>query len=194
MKRCPKTSESTVFSDKPCPKGHVGLRYKLAGRCVFCARERVGRHYKVDPQRIKRRSAEHRQLAESKRRRKEWYRANAQQVIAKTAEWTRSHPDAKRASVRKYQKKNADRYRVWNAKRSERIRRATPAWADQAEISKFYKLAQALNKETGILHSVDHIIPLQGRYICGLHVEENLQVIPLIDNARKSNVFDVLAA
>ena len=58
--------------------------------------------------------------------------------------------------------------------------RATPAWADFDKIKSIYD-----NCPTG--YHVDHIIPLQGKYICGLHVETNLQYLPASENISKRN-------
>jgi hypothetical protein len=56
-----------------------------------------------------------------------------------------------------------------------------------SEIRKVYAFSARLTAETGIRHEVDHVIPLQGETVCGLHWEGNLQVLPKIDNIRKSN-------
>lgn len=64
-----------------------------------------------------------------------------------------------------------------------------PDWADKNVISEFYELAKQLSKETGISHHVDHIIPLRGKLVSGLHVPENLQVIPYNENISKSNKY-----
>ena len=58
----------------------------------------------------------------------------------------------------------------------------TPKWADNAKIKDIY-----LNCPTG--YHVDHIIPLQGELVSGLHVEYNLQYLPAKDNLSKSNKF-----
>ena len=65
--------------------------------------------------------------------------------------------------------------------------RATPAWADQEKVRAFYEEAQAISKETGVQHHVDHIVPLTSSWVCGLHNEFNLQVLPGVDNLRKHN-------
>lgn len=58
----------------------------------------------------------------------------------------------------------------------------TPPWADLEKIRKIYR-----NCPEG--YHVDHIIPLQGELISGLHVESNLQYLPAIENCRKGNKF-----
>ena len=63
-----------------------------------------------------------------------------------------------------------------------RLRKAKPIWADTAKIREFYK-----NKPEGM--HVDHIIPLRGEFVCGLHVEYNLQYLDAMVNMRKSNKF-----
>lgn len=65
--------------------------------------------------------------------------------------------------------------------------RARPPWADRSAIAWFYDLARELTRNTGVRHSVDHCIPLNHPLVCGLHVENNLAVITLSDNCRKSN-------
>lgn len=64
---------------------------------------------------------------------------------------------------------------------------AIPPWADLDAIKALYKLASDLTASTGVPHHVDHIVPLQSKYVCGLHVEANLQVLPSSINQRKSN-------
>ena len=58
----------------------------------------------------------------------------------------------------------------------------------------FYEEARRLTEETGIVHHVDHIIPINHPLICGLHVETNLQVLPAAENSRKGNRLTALAA
>lgn len=65
----------------------------------------------------------------------------------------------------------------------------TVAWADERQIAVFYKVAAALSRRDGILYHVDHVIPLQGKTVSGLHVHYNLAVIPAIDNIKKGNRF-----
>jgi hypothetical protein len=107
-------------------------------------------------------------------------RPSRKELRAAAAELERRRKETRAAIVRFH----AARQRVLRLKR-------TPPWANQEAILEFYKLARALSTSTGIPHHVDHIIPLQGKLVSGLHVEGNLQVLPWRDNILKRNTFEV---
>ena len=62
---------------------------------------------------------------------------------------------------------------------------ATPVWVDLDAIEEFYRAAMQLTLDTGVEHEVDHIVPLNGKKVCGLHVAYNLQVITRKANRQK---------
>ncbi len=107
----------------------------------------------------------------------------------------RTHP--RRWDTAEYRKRhsqwrddNRDVYLAKKARYRARKRNACPAWLTQeqhAEIQVFYTEAVRLTRETGVPHQVDHIVPLGGSTVCGLHVPWNLQVITAKENLRKSN-------
>jgi hypothetical protein len=66
--------------------------------------------------------------------------------------------------------------------RKEHVKRATPSWANKKALREFYKACPAG-------YHVDHIIPLRGKNISGLHVVENLQYLLAKDNMTKHNTF-----
>jgi len=73
------------------------------------------------------------------------------------------------------------------AKRFASKMRAMPAWANQFFIEEAYDLARRREAATGIEWHVDHIVPLRSAVVCGLHVENNLRVIPATSNMAKGN-------
>ena len=83
----------------------------------------------------------------------------------------------------------ADRRRYWD--RAAVFRYATPLWANRPLISEIYAECKRLSLETGIKHQVDHIVPVKHPLVCGLHVENNLEIISAFENNLKSNKFSV---
>lgn len=63
-------------------------------------------------------------------------------------------------------------------------------WANGETIKALYEEAQRLSLETGVQHHVDHVIPLQGEFVSGLHVETNMQILPYRENIAKKNRFE----
>lgn len=71
--------------------------------------------------------------------------------------------------------------------RKRKIRMATPPWVNKYVLDQIYIQCNLISKETGLKHHVDHIIPLQGGIVCGLHVPWNLQILPWDWNLSKGN-------
>ena len=94
--------------------------------------------------------------------------------------------------IKEWQRNNPSIVRAHNAKRRASKLQATPQWADLGKIQEVYTEAQRLTELLGIEMHVDHIVPLQGSLVSGLHVETNLQILPAVENLRKSNKFEVI--
>ena len=69
----------------------------------------------------------------------------------------------------------------------KKVQQATPVWADLEKIRKLYKKAKQMTKDFGVQYSVDHVIPLRGEFVWGLHVHNNLQIVLHEVNMRKGN-------
>lgn len=68
---------------------------------------------------------------------------------------------------------------------------ATPKWADLKKIRQMYKLKKFMQIGNPIRLHIDHIYPLRGEKVCGLHVHYNLQIIPAKQNLIKGNEYEV---
>lgn len=71
------------------------------------------------------------------------------------------------------------------------MRLATPKWANPAAMLEIYAERDRLTEQTGVPHHVDHIVPIQHSYVCGLNCEANLRVVTATENLRKRNHFAV---
>jgi hypothetical protein len=102
--------------------------------------------------------------------------------------------DKKREWQRAYLKANPGHSAAYVAKRHAAKLKRTPAWLTEFDLIKIkclYQLAAMRSRESGYIWHVDHIIPLQGAFVSGLHVPNNLRVIPAVENIRKSNLHEV---
>lgn len=70
-------------------------------------------------------------------------------------------------------------------RRRRREKRNTPKWADPTMTATMYIEAAHMTRETGELHVVDHIVPLDGKLVCGLHWHVNMRVIHWLENSKK---------
>ena len=105
------------------------------------------------------------------------------------SDYYQRHPEKLRAYNKANRTKNHSTHIACVKARSLRKRHAVPPWADMAAIRSLYETARRMTVETGIKHHVDHIIPLSGKTVCGLHVQGNLRVIEGAENMRKHNAF-----
>jgi hypothetical protein len=138
-------------------------------------------------------------------RNKIWQAANPEKMKAAIRSWQQSNPErmaetnrrsrmkipgAWAARQREWRRANPEKWNEMVALRRAAQEQAVPGWLtreDRRAMRVFYAEAQKLSKETGVPHHVDHIVPLRGKTVRGLHVPWNLQVIPALDNIRKRN-------
>jgi hypothetical protein len=91
---------------------------------------------------------------------------------------------------KQYRLANPHKIRALKAKRRAAKLEALPQWltkSDHEEMKELYEIARIFKLYTGEEYHVDHIVPLQGENVCGLHVPWNLQVIPAKENQVKYN-------
>lgn len=112
-----------------------------------------------------------------------------EKLVAKTQRWRAKNPQSAADFSRKTRQKHAARVLANKAKYRAAKLQATPQWLNKGhwfEIGCVYLYRDAL-KRVGLDYHVDHIVPLQGKKVSGLHVPENLQVLPADMNRLKNN-------
>lgn len=162
------------FTGLPCKKGHIAERQTSNGTCVLCAREIAADCVARNPDGKRASNAK-------------YYEANSDKVKLLNATWRAENPEEMRAIRQRHYRSNKADYLSWSSFREEYVKLATPAWADKAAITTIYREAARLSAETGVPHDVDHIVPLRGHNVCGLHVPWNLRPLPASKNRGKDN-------
>jgi 5-methylcytosine-specific restriction endonuclease McrA len=176
------TGAKYYFTGEPCKHGHIATR-KTKGSCVECL--------KVEWEKANTTRAdyfrEYNKSEAGQQAKRKYYEANKENVIARA----QARPDEDKRRYKKTHKvNNPDMYKEMTSLRRRRFRDATPKWltdTHKMEIRLKYRLAIALSRATGERYAVDHIIPLHGENVCGLHVPWNLQVLTQKDNLAKYN-------
>jgi hypothetical protein len=108
--------------------------------------------------------------------------------------WRESNKEHIVAYAKTYRQDNKEHYNFLCQKRKLDKLKRTPAWLTEDDlwaIAEAYDLAALRTQMLGVQFHVDHIIPLRGKKVSGLHVPQNIRVIPGIENMRKTNKFEV---
>jgi len=122
-----------------------------------------------------------------------WREDNREKSNAYTRKWRSENPEKQYQASRNWVKAVPGRQYALSRSRKKHIKQATPSWANFRYIRLFYEMAKMEEERLGVPVHVDHIIPLRGKNVCGLHVEDNLQLLTAKDNLRKNNRANIIA-
>jgi len=203
MKKCSGCKKQKDENEFSVCKAHSD---SLASNCKPCAAA-YGKTWRADnAEKIRADKKTYRQnnLVHARNKAKLWKRDNAEKVkllrqpyLDRTVEKRRAqaaineikNKESNLIRHRQHKKDNPARYASMCRLRQARKLQATPVWADVGMIRAFYELSAFCTELTGEQHHVDHVIPLQGKLVCGLHVHNNLQVITENENLMKGRKY-----
>jgi hypothetical protein len=183
-----------------CTRLHAKI-YRINNRDRLNAHSR--KWHQENKDHIKKRSKEWREAnpEKSKAQKKRYREKYKEQISKKMKEWIKNNPRKERVYSEKqkerikikkkeWKQNNKGLERAYSMKRYAKKLKATPKWLSDCHyknIEQIYIEARNTEKLDGIPRHVDHIIPLQGKNVSGLHVPWNLQILTKKENLKKSN-------
>lgn len=177
---------------KPCKHGHFAERYVTTAICVDCVKIQSVQWKKANPEK---QTASMRKWLENNRelhntRVKRWQKANPDKVKIAATAWVKANPEKVKQKAKRYVQRHPAEYTARAVASVARRAKRVPSWLtinDKWMMREAYKLAKLRTNMFGFVWEVDHIIPLRGQFVSGLHVPTNLQVIPKVENRNKRN-------
>jgi hypothetical protein len=169
---------------KKIDKFSKNYRYKdkLEIYCKKCIHTKYLKNYKKNKEIYKRTSKLYRKnfSEKIKKYKKEYYIKNKEYLLSYFNKWKILNKNKISKNSKRYREKNRNRYSYYATLRRNILINATPKWVNLNEIKRIY-----LYRPKGKV--VDHIVPLKGKTVCGLHVPWNLQYLTKSQNSKKIN-------
>ena len=170
----------------------LGERAVAGAACVKCSLEAVQRYHAKHPEKRRAQSAIDNNKCPEQRSaaHKMWREANVTHDAARKQAYRAANLEQVKLTYKRYYEANYPRMLAKrNKQHADKLQR-TPSWLTADEhwmIEQAYELAAMRTARFGFPWHVDHVIPLRGKLASGFHTPYNLQVIPAVDNLRKSN-------
>jgi hypothetical protein len=171
--------KGATYLGTPCKNGHDGYRYSKGGGCVACVK--LGSQKWHEHNKEKTKILKH-----------EWHLKNAEYKRNKTKEYYKNYTEKAISSIKKWKQNNPGKVSAIEANRRANFLLRTPKWLTHEQLEQIYIKYSLAEWCSNVMHEkyhVDHIVPLQGKCVSGLHVPWNLQVIRAKENLSKGNRF-----
>lgn len=162
---------------KPCKYGHISPRFTSTSGCVECLTMHNTSPRQVE---VKKQSRERLKDKENAKAREKYNNTKEYQSERKRID-REKNPEKYKLRARKYQQSNKPKMAAKSAKRRSDKLQATPPWV----VGEVVREIEAIYEKCPRGWHVDHVFPLRGDNSCGLHVPENLSIIPKWLNVRK---------
>lgn len=185
MKVCTKCKEAKPLSDFNRNKRAPGGFHR---RCRPCSS--ADRAPRRETERKAQMAKYHANHAESLEKQRQYQANNRDKYRAASKKWRQENPLMMRVVQGIWYSANKDKNAASAKRYYTRKRNRCPKWLTKEQheqIERFYWTARWLTDNSGVRHSVDHIVPLFGKNVCGLHVPWNLQVLTASENSSKGN-------
>lgn len=178
-----KSNLKYYFTGKPCKHGHVSKRKSGSGQCYECNLLSQRKHYDNDKEKCRLRTKKYYAANKSEvlRKAKVYAASNKDKIGARMTIWREANRAHQINYALEYKKNNPAMNRLWSSNYRAKKIMATPSWSNIEKVESIYKEGDRLNMQ------VDHIVPLSSDIVCGLHCDDNLQLLTAKQNASKGN-------
>lgn len=192
----------TYFTGVPCKNGHTAERRTSNKQCTKCLKEwhennkdrhkaTMARNYQEKKEDYLER-ARHQRETEDPEKIKSWKRKwrRSEKGKEQSRNWIAANKDKHAEYTKDWKSRNVGKVREHTRTRQAAILQRTPPWLTEdqrKQIQSIYEEAHSLEQQDGIKRHVDHIVPLQGEEVSGLHVPWNLQILTESENCSKWN-------
>jgi len=169
--------DTRYFTGRPCKYGHIEERNTKSGECLACSRKRS------------------KQVSEDRKKEcpdhwKKIYARYADKKKAYAKAYREANPEKVKQTINRYREENKSLFTRLQMERQLKIKQARPSWLTEEDmhwINAIYQSSKLIKDEYGVETSVDHMIPIKGKNVCGLHVPWNLRVVTRSYNSKKLN-------
>jgi hypothetical protein len=144
--------------------------FGLASECKLCKKS-MDKKYRAKPGFSEKRKQYDQKYTEN----------NKDKVLEAKAKWRNENKEYQKQLILEWRIKNPNKRRIESAKYRSAKLNAIPPWFEKDKVELIYQKAMEWNM------TVDHVVPLQGENVCGLHCWDNLQLLDISLNSAKSN-------
>jgi hypothetical protein len=188
IKTCNKCEHTKSLDDFYKVKSNKDGR---SGTCKDCKKSYAKSYRELNQEKIKNYREDNREAHLAYKR--DYYKKNKDWLDNYYKNYREENRQQRREHSKNYKVKNKSYFTMKQMEREARKKFATPNWLSETHkrhIEAVYEHARECEMLTGDKYHVDHIVPLRGKNISGLHVPWNLQVLPADVNMTKSNKYD----
>lgn len=135
------------------------------------------------------RESRYRNIDKARERERLYTEKHKERALKRSRKWYEDNPERHKEKRDKWRYDNYALVLAADAKRRAQQLNATPCWFEEQQVSAVYNKCIEVNNKWGTDLQVDHIIPLQGKNVCGLHCLANLQLLDSETNRRKNTKY-----
>jgi hypothetical protein len=171
------------FTGNLCKNGHISQRYVSCRKCVTCQNEFILQNEeKLKVQKRDRYLRNRDQILEYA---KEYRQENREKIF----DYFYQNKEILAERKKEYRKQNRHKNAEYCSKRKAVKLQAVPNWYDREAVEVLRQEAKRLAETTNVDHHVDHVVPLNSKFVCGLHWHGNMQVLTAAENISKHNKY-----